>query len=113
MVAKFEAVMAKMAVLGHNPNTLIDCSEVVPVPKPAVNKPASFPATKGPQDLELTCKTKKFPSLTVDREYTSLRNVVDSSDILWFAAAGVTETLIPHCSNGGMDCPSIQFDGPA
>nr|P19136.1 RecName: Full=Manganese peroxidase H4; AltName: Full=MP-I; AltName: Full=Peroxidase manganese-dependent H4; Flags: Precursor [Phanerodontia chrysosporium]AAA33746.1 Mn-dependent peroxidase precursor [Phanerodontia chrysosporium] len=94
MAASFKAAMAKLAILGHSRSSLIDCSDVVPVPKPAVNKPATFPATKGPKDLDtLTCKALKFPTLTSD--------------------PGATETLIPHCSNGGMSCPGVQFDGPA
>ena len=68
MAQSFKAAMAKLAVLGHNPATLIDCSDVVPVPKPAVNKPATFPATTGPQDLELTCTAERFPTLPVARE---------------------------------------------
>ncbi|KAJ7675538.1 heme peroxidase [Mycena rosella] len=27
--------------------------------------------------------------------------------------SGAKETLIPHCTNGGQDCPAVQFDGPA
>jgi manganese peroxidase len=68
MASSFKAAMSKLAILGHNRATLIDCSDVVPTPKPAVNKPASFPATTGPQDLQLTCTSQAFPSLTVDRE---------------------------------------------
>ncbi|EKM55989.1 uncharacterized protein PHACADRAFT_144982 [Phanerochaete carnosa HHB-10118-sp] len=93
MVSSFQAAFAKLAVLGHNPSKLIDCSEVVPTPKPAVNKPATFPATTGPQDLQLSCPTQKFPTLSVD--------------------PGAQETLIPHCPDGGQDCPSVQFSGPA
>jgi manganese peroxidase len=93
MANSFRAAMSKLAVLGHNRNDLIDCSEVVPVPKPAVNKPATFPATKTKQDLDkLTCN-KPFPSLATDK--------------------GPTETLIPHCQDGGQDCPAVQFLGPA
>jgi manganese peroxidase len=68
MAASFKAAMSKLAILGHNRNSLIDCSEVVPVPVPAVNKPASFPATTGPKDLELTCKSERFPTLTTNGE---------------------------------------------
>nr|P78733.2 RecName: Full=Manganese peroxidase H3; AltName: Full=Peroxidase manganese-dependent H3; Flags: Precursor [Phanerodontia chrysosporium]AAA62243.1 manganese peroxidase isozyme H3 precursor [Phanerodontia chrysosporium] len=93
LMASFKAAMRKLAVLGQHRNTLIDCSDVVPAPKPAVNKPASFPATTGPQDLELSCNTKPFPSLSVD--------------------AGAQQTLIPHCSDGDMTCQSVQFNGPA
>ncbi|GJE87952.1 manganese peroxidase [Phanerochaete sordida] len=93
MAASFRAAMAKLAVLGHNRNSLIDCSDVVPQPKPAVNKPASFPASTGPQDLELSCNTERFPTLTTD--------------------AGAQQTLIPHCSDGDMTCDTVQFNGPA
>jgi manganese peroxidase len=93
MMNSFRAAMSKLAILGHNRNDLIDCSEVVPVPKPPVNKPATFPATKSKKDLDkLTCN-KPFPSLPTD--------------------PGATETLIPHCPDGGQLCPAIQFDGPA
>lgn len=71
MANSFKAAMSKLAVLGHNRSNLIDCSEVVPVPKPAVKKPASFPATTGPKDLELTCRTERFPTLTIDSKYYS------------------------------------------
>ncbi|KAJ3535162.1 hypothetical protein NM688_g7017 [Phlebia brevispora] len=93
MATSFKAAMAKLAVLGHNTNDLIDCSDVVPAPKPAVKKPASFPATKSAKDLELTCTALRFPTLTTD--------------------PGATETLIPHCSDGNMTCVTVQFDGPA
>ncbi|EKM55990.1 uncharacterized protein PHACADRAFT_256984 [Phanerochaete carnosa HHB-10118-sp] len=93
MASSFQAAMSKMTILGHNRADLVDCSAVVPVPKPAVNKPASFPATTGPQDLELSCTTSQFPTLTVD--------------------AGSQETEIPHCSDGSMTCNTVQFTGPA
>ncbi|OCH90879.1 manganese-dependent peroxidase precursor [Obba rivulosa] len=93
MAQSFKNAFAKLAVLGHNPADLVNCSAVVPVPKPAVDKPATFPATTGPQDLQLTCDSEAFPSLTID--------------------PGATETLIPHCSDGSEDCPSVQFAGPA
>ncbi|KAJ7111693.1 manganese peroxidase [Mycena epipterygia] len=92
MAASFKAAMAKLAVLGHNRADLIDCSDVVPATVKTPVKPASFPATKTAKDLQLSCN-KPFPSLTTDR--------------------GTQETLIPHCPNGGQDCPSVQFDGPA
>ncbi|EIN08802.1 manganese peroxidase [Punctularia strigosozonata HHB-11173 SS5] len=92
MVSSFKAAMAKLAVLGHNTEDLIDCSDVVPAPSTATVAPASFPATKGPADLELVCNAT-FPTLTEDR--------------------GATETLIPHCPDGSQDCPSVQFTGPA
>ncbi|KAL5523392.1 GP1_2 [Sanghuangporus sanghuang] len=30
MVVKFKAAVSKLAVIGHNPNNLVDCSDVVP-----------------------------------------------------------------------------------
>nr|4CZN_A Chain A, EXTRALONG MANGANESE PEROXIDASE [Gelatoporia subvermispora]4CZO_A Chain A, EXTRALONG MANGANESE PEROXIDASE [Gelatoporia subvermispora]4CZP_A Chain A, EXTRALONG MANGANESE PEROXIDASE [Gelatoporia subvermispora]4CZQ_A Chain A, EXTRALONG MANGANESE PEROXIDASE [Gelatoporia subvermispora]4CZR_A Chain A, EXTRALONG MANGANESE PEROXIDASE [Gelatoporia subvermispora] len=93
MSQSFASAFAKLAVLGHNTDDLIDCSEVVPVPKPAVDKPTTFPATTGPQDLELSCLAERFPTLSVD--------------------PGAQETLIPHCSDGLENCTSVQFSGPA
>jgi manganese peroxidase len=93
MATSFKNAMAKLAVLGHNRNSLIDCSEVVPAASTVAVKPASFPATKGPADLEIACHARTFPTLTQDR--------------------GATETLIPHCPDGGQLCPAVQFDGPA
>ncbi|KAJ7107985.1 manganese peroxidase [Mycena crocata] len=93
MAASFKASMAKMAILGHKRSDLIDCSDVVPPTVKTPVKRASFPATKSAKDLELTCKNLPFPSLTTD--------------------AGAHQALIPHCADGGQDCPSVQFAGPA
>nr|Q70LM3.1 RecName: Full=Manganese peroxidase 2; Short=MnP2; AltName: Full=Manganese peroxidase isozyme 2; Flags: Precursor [Phlebia radiata]CAD92854.1 manganese peroxidase precursor [Phlebia radiata] len=93
MATAFKNAVKKLAVLGHNRNDLVDCSAVVPVPKPATGTPATFPASTGPQDLELTCTTEPFPTLST--------------------APGAQQTLIPHCSDGTMTCNSVQFDGPA
>lgn len=41
MASRFKEAMSKMAVIGHNPADLIDCSAVVPKPVPALNKPAT------------------------------------------------------------------------
>ncbi|KAJ7666784.1 manganese peroxidase [Mycena polygramma] len=93
MASSFKAAMAKLAILGHKRSDLIDCSSVVPATVRNPVKPASFPATKSVRDLELTCRTQKFPTLTTDR--------------------GAKESLIPHCPDGSQDCVSVQFDGPA
>ncbi|KAF7799803.1 hypothetical protein EIP86_011045 [Pleurotus ostreatoroseus] len=93
MATAFKNAVGKLAVLGNDPTDLIDCSAAVPVPRPAVDKPASFPATTGPNDIEQSCATKEFPTLTTD--------------------AGTEETPIPHCPDGGMTCTSVQFYGPA
>lgn len=66
MVSKFEAVMKKLAVLGHNPNALVDCSEVIPVPKPATVKVATLPAGKTRADIQSACRATPFPALRSD-----------------------------------------------
>ena len=65
MVAKFEAVMAKLAVLGQDPSTLVDCSDVIPVPKPFTGS-ATFPAGLSHNDVEQACATSAFPTLKTD-----------------------------------------------
>ncbi|KAJ7760849.1 manganese peroxidase [Mycena maculata] len=94
MAVSFQLAMAKLAVLGHNPDDLVDCSNVVPAPSCTVQRRREgFPATKSAKDLELTCLILPFPSLTTD--------------------PGATETLIPHCPDGSQDCTEIDFPGPA
>ncbi|KAJ3822198.1 manganese peroxidase [Lentinula raphanica] len=61
----FRAAMQKMAIIGHARDSLVDCSDVIPVPKP-------LPATAGPHllpdttqnDIEQACATAPFPVLT-------------------------------------------------
>ncbi|KIJ56821.1 class II peroxidase [Sphaerobolus stellatus SS14] len=62
----FRAAMAKLAVVGHNRADLIDCSEVIPIPKPASGKPATLPAGKTMNDIEQACATAPFPTLSSD-----------------------------------------------
>lgn len=52
-MSQFHDAMAKMQVLGQNTNKLIDCSDVVPVPKP-FNQNIKFPASFSKKDLQLT-----------------------------------------------------------
>jgi len=66
MSSSFKAAMAKMAIIGHSASNLIDCSEVIPVPLPPVNKPATFPAGKSNADIEQACATAPFPTLSTD-----------------------------------------------
>lgn len=61
--------MAKLAVTGHDPKTLIDCSEAVPVPKPAVGKPATFPAGTNKGMVQQSCPSP-FPALKTDGKST-------------------------------------------
>ncbi|KAI0790377.1 manganase peroxidase [Abortiporus biennis] len=61
----FKAAMAKMAVLGQDTSKMVDCSEVIPVPKP-LTKAATFPAGLGIKDIEQACATTPFPTLSTD-----------------------------------------------
>ncbi|KAI0796438.1 manganese peroxidase 1 [Irpex lacteus] len=63
MVRKFEAAMAKLAVLGHDPRTLIDCSDVIPQPKGAKSNVAVLPAGKHRADIQASCHQTPFPTL--------------------------------------------------
>ncbi|KAF7369242.1 Peroxidase [Mycena venus] len=63
--AKFRAAMSKMAIIGHNRANMVDCSDVIPVPKPVVGTP-HLPAGKTMNDIEQACATAPFPSLTAD-----------------------------------------------
>ena len=58
--------MAKMTVLGNNVRSLVDCSEVIPVPKPAASKVAHLPAGKSLKDIEHACKATPFPTIRAD-----------------------------------------------
>lgn len=79
--------MAKLAVTGQNVRELIDCSEAVPTPKPAVGKATTYPATKSFRDVQQACPIP-FPALKTDPG---------------------PATVIPECINGDTninDCPS-------
>ena len=52
MVTKFEAVMRKLATLGHNPAALTDCSEVIPVPAAVKLPAATLPAGQSLADVQ-------------------------------------------------------------
>jgi Fungal peroxidase extension region len=81
----FKVEMAKLAILGQNAMKLIDCSDVIPEPKPVVGT-AHLPAGYSGKDIEASvrglnlnlgrwqcvtksnvqCKYLPFPSLTAD-----------------------------------------------
>jgi len=63
MISKFEAAMSKLAVLGHDTRTLVDCSEVIPVPSKAKLNAAVLPAGKTLKDIEHACRQTPFPTL--------------------------------------------------
>ncbi|KAF7359876.1 Peroxidase [Mycena venus] len=62
MQNQFKAAMAKMAILGQNKANLVDCSDVIPVPKGVTTKP-HLPAGKTMDDIEQACSASPFPTL--------------------------------------------------
>ena len=55
--------MAKLSVLGHDTRTLVDCSEVIPVPAAAKVGAAVLPAGKTHADVQAACAATPFPTL--------------------------------------------------
>ena len=64
MVRKFEAVMVKLATVGHDPRSLTDCSEVIPVPANVQLPPPTLPAGKTLKDVEAAVRRPRSPSLS-------------------------------------------------
>ena len=56
MAAAFKAAMSKLAVIGHDPSQMIDCSEVIPTPQVFTGK-AMFPAGLSNKDIEQAVST--------------------------------------------------------
>jgi len=84
MASQFKAAMAKLAVIGQNTRTLVDCTEALPqVVTTSFKKVATFPATKSRADVEVACNALPFPTLSTD--------------------AGPA-TDIPHCPDGTDTC---------
>lgn len=65
MMSSFAAAMAKLAVLGQDTSKMVDCSDVIPVPKPFTGS-ATFPAGLSHADVEQACATSAFPTLKTD-----------------------------------------------
>jgi cytochrome c peroxidase len=65
MASSFRAAMQKMAILGHSRSSLIDCSDVIPVP-PAINNKPHLPAGQSRTNIEQACATSPFPTFTAD-----------------------------------------------
>ncbi|KAF8894150.1 heme peroxidase [Infundibulicybe gibba] len=64
MQSEFKAAMRKLAVIGQNTKKLIDCSEVIPVPKAlAANAGPHFPPGLSKKNVQQACKKTPFPSL--------------------------------------------------
>ncbi|KAF4611708.1 hypothetical protein D9613_004042 [Agrocybe pediades] len=62
MMAAFKASMAKLQVLGQDTSKLVDCSDVVPVPKPFTQQ-IKYPATFSKKDVQIACPILPFPNL--------------------------------------------------
>ncbi|EJD00765.1 manganese peroxidase 2 [Fomitiporia mediterranea MF3/22] len=87
MMSNFQAAMSRLAIVGHNRNQLVDCSELIPTPIAPVSSAATFPAGTSPDDVEQVCQ-EPFPSLAI---------------------TGGQATQIPECPDGDLnlaDCPS-------
>jgi cytochrome c peroxidase len=61
----FEVEMLKLGLLGQNLADLVDCSDVIPVPKAAQGH-AHLPAGKTQSDIQASCSDIPFPSLPTD-----------------------------------------------
>ncbi|THH12864.1 hypothetical protein EW146_g7288 [Bondarzewia mesenterica] len=65
MATAFKAAMAKLAIVGHDRDELVDCSEVIPTPRPLTRK-AHFPAGFSRADVQQACDSAPFPTLPTD-----------------------------------------------
>ncbi|KAJ7093358.1 heme peroxidase [Mycena belliarum] len=65
MQSEFRAAMSKLALIGQDRAKMVDCSDVIPVPKPVVGTP-HLPAGASMADIEQACATASFPTLTAD-----------------------------------------------
>ncbi|KAJ7097548.1 manganese peroxidase 3 [Mycena epipterygia] len=65
MQTEFAAAMAKMAIIGQDKTKMVDCSDVIPIPKPVIGSP-HLPAGKTMADIEQACSSSPFPTLTAD-----------------------------------------------
>ncbi|OCH88862.1 hypothetical protein OBBRIDRAFT_60127 [Obba rivulosa] len=75
-------ITSKLTILRRSRESLIDCSDVVPVTKPACVVP---------------CRSPPPPARTTSNPPAHLNASRVSQS---------TQTLIPHCSSGGQDCPA-------
>ncbi|KAJ7097412.1 lignin peroxidase LiP2 precursor [Mycena epipterygia] len=61
----FASAFNKLAVIGHNPANLIDCSDVIPgAPPLPANAGPHLPAGQTQKDIEQACATAPFPTFT-------------------------------------------------
>jgi len=68
MAKAFADAMAKLAVVGQDPGSMVDCSEVIPEPKPlpAANCHSTFPPGFTNADVDQACVLTPFPYLPTD-----------------------------------------------
>jgi len=52
MAEAFKEAMLKLSILGHKQSDLIDCSDVIPIPKPLGNNKPHLPAGSKMSDIE-------------------------------------------------------------
>lgn len=52
MQTKFRAAMAKVATLGKKRSSLVDCSDVIPIPKALTGEGPHLPAGKSLTDID-------------------------------------------------------------
>lgn len=57
----FKAAFKKLAVLGHDINNMVDCSEVIPEPPNVKIKAATFPAGQTNADVEQAVSIQYLP----------------------------------------------------
>ncbi|KAH9477133.1 Versatile peroxidase VPS1 [Psilocybe cubensis] len=62
MISQFKAAMAKLQLLGQNTAHLIDCSDVVPIPR-SFTQAIKYPASFSQADVQIACPQLPFPSL--------------------------------------------------
>jgi manganese peroxidase len=68
MMSTFKTQMAKLAVLGQNTKEMVDCSDVIPMPKPRVGK-AHLPAGTSLQDIEASVRARvQFRGMAIPDE---------------------------------------------
>ncbi|KAJ7577804.1 manganese peroxidase 1 precursor [Mycena floridula] len=63
MQSSFKAAMLKLSVLGQNTAKMVDCSDVIPIPKPLTTTP-HLPAGLTMNNIEQACASAPFPALT-------------------------------------------------
>ncbi|KDR70719.1 hypothetical protein GALMADRAFT_103111 [Galerina marginata CBS 339.88] len=62
MMSEFAAAMTKLQVLGQDKRRLVDCSDVIPVPR-VIEGTVRIPATFIRSDIQIACAAKTFPKL--------------------------------------------------